>query len=314
MAFTRVNPGSWAVGDQLTSAQMNQLDVDHSKSLLGGNAVGAQTDFWYSQVTVATGGQFIAAVANAILATFAGAITTTAIGGITSSIGGGIQPGVAGGITSNTAGGIASNTAGGFQTLVAGGFKLGGGAGDWPTFTATRGKTYSFGPKPVDPSAIGGGSPKWDFSSFAGILVGHATTTFIQLWLDLPHNGATLSAVTLLFAVGQAHSGVPATMPFLSVQRVPVAFQFGSAPAGSQALSTTANQFVPTPGSGAAWFSSNQVQAFSYTCNQNNVIDNANYTYVISVGDENGANALTGNQFLGFQAIYTGINNMVFPF
>lgn len=41
--FTRVKPASWAIGEKLTSAQQNQLDIDHSNSvdvsLLGVNDV-----------------------------------------------------------------------------------------------------------------------------------------------------------------------------------------------------------------------------------------------------------------------------------
>ncbi len=33
MSFTRVNAGSWATGARLTSAQMNQLDIDHADSV-----------------------------------------------------------------------------------------------------------------------------------------------------------------------------------------------------------------------------------------------------------------------------------------
>ena len=35
MSFTRVNPGGWAVNDPLTSAQMNQLDINVSQAVDG---------------------------------------------------------------------------------------------------------------------------------------------------------------------------------------------------------------------------------------------------------------------------------------
>lgn len=35
MPFTKVKPGGWAVNEKLTSAQMNQLDTDHEKSVNG---------------------------------------------------------------------------------------------------------------------------------------------------------------------------------------------------------------------------------------------------------------------------------------
>lgn len=37
MSFSRVNPGGWALNDPFTPAQMNQLDIDHSRAVDGLN-------------------------------------------------------------------------------------------------------------------------------------------------------------------------------------------------------------------------------------------------------------------------------------
>ena len=67
MSFSRVNGPGWAVGDQLTSAQMNQLDIEHSLSLKGGNTTATLPDQLWSQVTIAGGGRLTAHASAAIV-------------------------------------------------------------------------------------------------------------------------------------------------------------------------------------------------------------------------------------------------------
>lgn len=105
MAFVRVNPGGWAVGAPLTSAQQNQLDIDHANALdksSAGDTIGGV-------VHVSGAGQIHADAAFAIQAT------------------------VATGIQALAAASIVSETAGGIQ--------LAGGATDWITFSPSRTRT-----------------------------------------------------------------------------------------------------------------------------------------------------------------------------
>lgn len=80
--FSRVNGAGWGVDDQLTSAQMNQLDIDHANALnrTGGNISGT--------VTVASGGSIVLnqgdqTVQNSrkITVTGSGSLLKTASGG-----------------------------------------------------------------------------------------------------------------------------------------------------------------------------------------------------------------------------------------
>lgn len=64
-----------------------------------------------------------------------------------------------------------------------------------------------------------------------------------------------------------------------------------------QTLSTVDPQYFPNPGSGAAYYDSGNQQFMNYICNQNNVIDNENYIYVLTINDESGAGSAALNAF-----------------
>jgi len=118
-------------------------------------------------------------------------------------------------------------------------------------------------------------------------------------------DGATLSSVSISFGVANPHFGVP-TLPTLSVQRISQA-----ANSVVVALSTSDPQsFTPAPGSAAAWFASGFTQQLIYTCNQNNVIDNTQYVYIMTLRDESGANSIAGNTYATYKLNYTAVANM----
>ncbi len=205
-------------------------------------------------------------------------------------------------INSSVAAGIVSSVSGGFQTTAVGGFKLAGGSTDWPTFSTARTRTQVW---PLLFPVLGSG---WTVSSSNGFLIGPATTQSQLLWLPNLHNGATLSSVAIFFSVTGAHAGVP-TMPTLAVYRFPLVGTIGA-----QALSSSAIQaFSPTPGSGAAWVASNNIQTLIYNSNQNNVIDTTAYLYTATLTDESTPNQVAGNFYLGIDYGYTAISNMAFP-
>ena len=118
MSFSRVNGTSWSVGAQLTSAQMNQLDIDHANAL--DKTVAGDT--LSGVVQIAATGSIIAQNAN--------------------------------GVTAQAAGGITAYVAAGIRTDVAGGIQLSGGANDWPTFYATRTRTIAL---PLQPTPLASG-------------------------------------------------------------------------------------------------------------------------------------------------------------
>jgi hypothetical protein len=120
MAFVRANPGGWAVGAQLTSAQQNALDIDHANALDKTSA-----------------GDTIAGLVNF---TGAGSIRANTVGAIQSTIAAGIEADVASGIAS----------------VVAGGFLLSGGSTDWPQFGgANRSRSLVASPKTLAPFPTG---------------------------------------------------------------------------------------------------------------------------------------------------------------
>jgi hypothetical protein len=214
-------------------------------------------------------------------------------------------------ITSSVAGGIIVSAAAGLKTTAAGGFQLAGGSTDWPTFSSNR--SYS----KAQPLLYTSLATSWTNVTPVGSLAsygifGGATTTSQPILLPAPHNGATLASIAILLTV-VSHANVPANLPTIAVFRLPVTAGVGT-PLTAQALSTSSPQsFSPTPASGAAWYSSGDIQALVFSCNQNNVVDNANYIYGASIVDENGSNSATGNFYYAVGYSYTTILNMAFP-
>jgi hypothetical protein len=270
MAFVRVKPGNWAVGEQLTSAQMNTLDIDHANALDKSSA----GDQIAGLITFTGTGQMQANRITAIQATAATAIQSL----------------IAGGISSNAVGGIALN----------------GGANDWPTFPA-RGHAYVVTPQSLGPLPTGWGSNGTEF-------LGPASGTAIVWLIPSLHTGATLTNVGVSFLVVGPHSAVPASLasgtgPTLQVKRISAAI---GAPDTVVDLSTVPIQGPATPGSGAAWDNGGNVQAFSYACNQNNVIDTTQFRYYAILVDENGANSVANNRYIALGLSLNSITDMHF--
>jgi hypothetical protein len=291
---------------------MNNLDIDHAKALdkstagdtLSGAIVMAST----ASIIADNASNIIANVAGAIVPTIAGAISDGGIaGGIQATIAGGINTTVPGGISDGgIAGGIAASRSGGIASGVSGGIKLTGNTADWIGYSATRTVNRIQQLIPLWGTTTG-----WtEQTSFPQALVGPATSQFIPIPLTQVMggqvNGAALTTVTLCMIVAQSHSNVPATMPTLNILRA------SYAPAGSVgdvSLFSGGAQSIAAPGSGAAWYASGNVQQFTFTPNQDNVIDTSQYTYVLNLVDENGSGALSGNNYFWVLLTFTGIAN-----
>jgi hypothetical protein len=156
-------------------------------------------------------------------------------------------------------------------------------------------RTLSFIPQPF----AGALQTGWTLTSGFPFLKGPAS--LIAQNVEIPdaciHDLAALTSVTMTFSPNSGHTGIPATMPSISVQRIALA-TLDSPPLNSAGFVS-----IPTPGSVGAWNTPNQT--FVYTSNQNNVIDKTQYKYIIEIIDENGANALSGGLYTGFQLTYT---------
>lgn len=104
-------------------------------------------------------------------------------------------------------------------------------------------------------------------------------------------DGSTLSSVKLHFRVASRRIYAPLAMPKMRVLRVPR----DSRTTTPQPLKLTSDglgfdspALVTSP---SAWFLDGAPQAFTYVCDQNHVIDVENYTYVVHVVEELGADS-----------------------
>lgn len=295
MSFSRVNPGGWATGAILTSTQQNQLDIDHANSVdktVAGDTISGLLGLTSTAAIVAG----ISSGAQGM----SGAVT-----------GGSVGLGYAPGTTTPL---ISTGVAYGIMSAVPAGIALGGGATDFPTFV---GISSGAAPAPIARSrvvvataaALGTLPTGWTVLTFTGIKnTSGSQGDSLPILMPL-HNGATLSQVSVFFAVGVSHH--PVTMPGMSVNRVPLVNGVGSTPT-SIALSSTAVQNFPDPGSGSAYYASGNLQQMNYACNQNNVIDTTQYGYYVRLIDEAGSGFANGNVYYGVACTYGSIADMRF--
>jgi hypothetical protein len=107
-----------------------------------------------------------------------------------------------------------------------------------------------------------------------------------------PHDGATLTSVTVTFRIGYPHAQLPTAMPQVGIAKYDAAGNFlgslTSAAAGANAAGLVP---VAKPSSAAAWYKNGAVQSITITCDQNNVIDVSQYFYKLVLVEEAG---LTG--------------------
>lgn len=291
MSFTRVNSIGWGTGDVLTSAQANQLDVDHANALDKTSAGD----------------------------TLAGVVTTSGAGSIHAATAGGVEATVAGGITANAQGGI--------QSGVSAGIALTGGTGDQITFgvggASPRTRTLAV---PLDAMAISNGTiavgnipdfvPMTSSQSAFGGTTGTSLVTAVAstsnpyaYYVPLRgflHNGATLTSATLYLQGASGHANVPTgtNLPSFGLMRwAPLTGTLVWLAAGN-------SPSFDTTGTLSAY---KALHSWSFACNQDNVIDRSQYDYYAVIWDESGANAVSGNMYTGMLLNFGSIANMQFP-
>ena len=282
MSFSRANSGGWAVGDKLTSAQANILDTDHANSL---------------DKTVAGD-------------TISGTVQLASTGQINSHLGQ-IVGAASQGITASVASGIASGVVGGIQ--------LSGGSTDWPTFSATRSRTLclpsdifwtaqALTPQGTTATCNATSSASANVGPNGGMVTAVANVGSSQVWsylfpLRFLHNGATLSSATI-YLLPVSHAALPVTMPAFAIYRFNVATQTRTALASGSGYAVDPTALVANY---------NVLHNWTFTANQNNVIDTSQFQYFLYVWDEGGTNALGGSWYSGFEITYSAIPNMAFP-
>lgn len=165
--------------------------------------------------------------------------------------------------------------------------------GDVPTFLTPRTRTVVY---PVCLAARG--LPAWNWRTRRTDGAVQSIATLIDLSdgrgfqptrLYVPiraHHGATLSTLTVSFRVGVAHTAIPSVMPTMRLVRISNAGKV--TPLTSQASGADPNGYVavPKPSSGSAWFAAGATQTLTLPCDQNNVIDRANFTYELEIVEE----------------------------
>lgn len=291
MSFLRVKPPNWAVNEVVTSAQLNQLDLDHSNSLdktvAGDQLAGVVSIAAAAMFDGNTAGTHFRASANGakIAATVSGAsIEANASGAL-------VQATVAGALVKVTGGAVMQADVGSIP-------------GDRYTFASGQTRNMQY---PTARGAIPASG--WSVSFVAGFpqLLGNAGTTVILIPFPA-HNGATISQVTMYLQVTQPHANVPAVLPALNIVRA----KNNAGNATSDLLKTSDQLFTPAPGSGAAWFNGGSLQSWTCVTNQNNVVDTTQYDYFVKLIDENGGNSLANNTYPWFVVQYTSILDLRF--
>jgi hypothetical protein len=273
MSFTPAHVGPWAVGEKLTSAQMNQLDADHVKALdKTGDTING------GLIQVDPGGE------------------------IRSNTEGGLSTATASGIKVNAAGGLFINSTGGLTLF---------GSTNWPTFFATRTVVRScpFNPYIGTGWVVSSGG-SLSVTSLYTLGPGTSSSAFVDI-TPFVHDGATLDSVTIDFCVTLAHPSITSmTFPKANVARTQLGA--GRSASNGASLNAGGAVTFPTPGSAAAYVNSNLSQSLVLPCDQNNVIDKSQYKYTLIMADENGTNSVANSTaVLGVRLSHT-VANMKF--
>jgi hypothetical protein len=295
MSIPRVNTFGWTTNSELTSDQANELDTNITYAL---DKRDGYSDTLRSQVTISGNGDV-----------YVGAGTTIDANTSTSTI----KASASGAkLEASASGALITATTTGAKIITSGGatFEVGGADGVFPNFTTSRTltKRFTFSNNLTSVNGLGTAGPistGWKYATYGSLM---APATNATQGIIIPHgslhDGATLSSVAIYIKV-VSHSDVPAVLPAATVYRR------AKTSTAVSALSNTASQsFTPSPADATAWVAGGVIQSWSFTCNQNNVIDLSTYDYILYLTDENGANAVAENIYWGADLVMSAITNM----
>lgn len=214
-----------------------------------------------------------------------------------------IDSNVAGGIQTSTPGGIQSYTGSGIQSQVAGGIVCNGGSTDYIALNPARTRTITYSTAQFLGLGLATG---WTLDNYWIQGPGNSGSG-CTICLPIQHNGATLASVNVLIELNGAPRTVPGTLPTVSILATHTIA--GGSTGSPLFLSSTHTQSIPS----SFYAGTTAIQVFTYTCDQNNVIDSSQYIYYMILTDEAGTSSVTLNNYIGFQLNYTNIINMQFP-
>lgn len=311
MTISRVNPSGWAVNEELSSAQLNQLDVDHAKAVdkTGDSFTGELTTSGASaKITFATG-SFLTVQAGATftcsgIANFTGSTITvnagstftvacalTASGGVVSTTGAfsgalSATTGTFSGAVSATTGTFSGNITGAANMALTGNLTL--------TLRAiTKTIPYHFSRVDTTAWAYVGNSGLWETAAF----VSYPATEEAEIDLDLPH-GSRLQFFEVKLNIAGGHSNFPTNMPYVNLYRRTIgtttrtALNSRQLDAAADFASTLANY-------------DNQIITIANPVLINELIDRTVYSYHLVLGPETGSFAKFGAQYLGTKIFLT---------
>ena len=304
MTFAKPNPPGWALGDKITSAQMNAINNDLP------NAVDKTGDTITGIVHVGTGAvldidEDAALIVAGIARVQSSGTPAQLIIGDTSTFV--IQDGAVGLVQS----GAVLEVAGGAVFLL---------DDNYPALNSGHpGRTRTYY---LDASTHAQFTPFLETGPSGGILTGMDVTkpTFVRqrgsvisvtnstlyggvLHVAAPRvQGATLVSASLLFRTFQTHVSVPVNRIAVTMNRYTPA---------TAAVDTMGPTVFPSNASPAAYDAGGEPQTITTTCNAfNTALDFTSNAYVLEVQDETGSGALNNTRFLGAMFNYTNIVDM----
>lgn len=295
MTISRAKPPGWGVGDKLTSAEQNQVDLNTTYAL---DKRAGQTDTLASNVTV-TGET-----------TFNNRVHINA----TLDVAGDANFGAGTTVNANSLTAVSAAVSG--AATVSGTLQVSGTLTGSLTLTTPRTVEKIIPARPSHVSTSGGVIAGTALG--AGIVFGVMATNTVKIstgycetqavdatdrrvyMLDANAHfpdGATLVSATLYYRPASGHGALPANFPALSITRA-------SNTAGVEEflLSTSAGWAIDTAASVAAY---EAPRSLVFTPNQNATIDRDVYSYMIRLADEGGANAVANLKFYSVKLTFS---------
>ncbi len=147
-----------------------------------------------------------------------------------------------------------------------------------------------------------GAAGNWAPLYSGGLLCGVVGSTWVIPLIKV-HNGATLSSISISFRVGSSH--LPATGPSIQMLRVNAVTSVNS-----YMSNTNPTQYYSLPGNANAYYNNGNINTLTFTCNENNVIDNTTYEYILVLVDESGSGSAGGNTYYSPVCSFTNITSL----
>lgn len=107
------------------------------------------------------------------------------------------------------------------------------------------------------------------------------------------HDGARLASGVVKIRVPAPRSKSPFALPRLRVIRVDRTGLIESLRAPSSTVDADGYSFFPTVTSGDAWYAAGAAQAWTFTTDQNNIVDTSSYVYYVQIIEEVGTSDST---------------------